>query len=88
MWYTVAQLQKMTSYLGSPRDVPEMRNKMHEIQEQTRSLVRETNDAIKRLGAFDGGSAAESRERRMQQVGRSRRCSLVQCTGVEPEHHR
>lgn len=63
----MAQLQKMASYLGTTRDVPEMREKMHDIQEQTRKLVRETNDAIKRLGQFDGGSAAESRERRMQQ---------------------
>jgi hypothetical protein len=64
----VAQLQKMAGLLGTARDTHEMREKMHETQEQTRRLVRETNDAVKRLGQFDGGSAAEARERRMQQV--------------------
>lgn len=57
----------MVGYLGTQRDVHEMRDKMHDIQEQTRRLIRDANGAIKQLGEFDGGSQSETRERKMQQ---------------------
>lgn len=63
----VANLQKMVGWLGTSRDAPEMRDKMHEVQESTRKVIRDATAAIKQLGQFDGGNGNESRERRLQQ---------------------
>lgn len=61
------QLQKFTGYIGTQRDVPELREKMHQVQAQTRTVIADTGASLKRLGQFDGGSPMEARERRMQQ---------------------
>lgn len=63
----VAKLQKMSNYIGTQRDVPEMHHQMTDILESTRVLIRDTNGNIKQLGNLDGGTPQESRKRRMEQ---------------------
>lgn len=63
----VAELQRFTGFIGTSRDVPEMRERMHQVQEQTRGIIRDTSQALKKLSHVDGGDQREIRDRRMQQ---------------------
>eukprot|EP00038_Savillea_parva_P026350 m.53384 g.53384 ORF g.53384 m.53384 type:complete len:307 (-) comp7455_c0_seq1:106-1026(-) len=63
----VAQLSRFSSYIGTSRDVPEMRERMTQVEEQTRGIVKDTATALKALGHMDGGTGSEARERRIQQ---------------------
>lgn len=68
----VQQLDNCTKLIGGRNDTPEMRQNMSRLQEKTRQIIRDTGTSLKRLGQFDGGSAAEARQRRLEQDKLSR----------------
>eukprot|EP00040_Diaphanoeca_grandis_P034282 m.212248 g.212248 ORF g.212248 m.212248 type:complete len:269 (+) comp33120_c10_seq1:122-928(+) len=63
----VTEIGKYVSHLGTARDHEDMRKRMHQIQEQTRNVARDTGQALKQLSHMDGGSGSEGNSRRMQQ---------------------
>ena len=43
----------MTNILGTARDSEQLRNKLQEVQDQTRSIIRDTSSQIKQVGMHD-----------------------------------
>ncbi|RHZ72830.1 hypothetical protein Glove_238g11 [Diversispora epigaea] len=62
----VASIQKLVSYLGTSKDTPDVRAKLHTLTDKTRDLVKDTNNGIKALSHFEG-SNGQNRQRKLEQ---------------------
>ncbi|RIA95097.1 t-SNARE [Glomus cerebriforme] len=63
----VASIQRFVSHLGSAKDTPELRAKLHTITERTRELVKETSSDIKQLSHFQSPSGQNVSLRKLEQ---------------------
>jgi uncharacterized membrane protein YkoI len=64
---TVASIQRLASQLGGAQDGPDLRSKLANIQKSTAEIAKETAECLKQLGRLDGGSDAETQQRKLQQ---------------------
>ncbi|CAG8578303.1 7968_t:CDS:2 [Paraglomus brasilianum] len=62
----VASINKMVSHLGTIKDTPDLRAKLHNITETTRELVKNTSNGLKTLSHFEG-NVGQSRQRKIEQ---------------------
>jgi len=74
---SIGEIGKYVSNLGTNRDHEDMRKRMHQVQDNTRSVIRDTNQALKQLANMDGGTSQESNSRKMQQDKLSRDLKAV-----------
>ncbi|KAK3842742.1 MAG: t-SNARE [Linnemannia gamsii] len=49
----VSSIQRLVEFLGTNKDTEEVRNKLHDVTEQTRQQVKETSQEIKDLARLD-----------------------------------
>ncbi|KAF9921553.1 hypothetical protein FBU30_008388 [Linnemannia zychae] len=49
----VSSIQRLVGFLGTNKDTEEVRNKLHDVTEQTRDQVKETSQEIKDLARLD-----------------------------------
>ncbi|OZJ05874.1 hypothetical protein BZG36_00937 [Bifiguratus adelaidae] len=63
----VDSIQRLISQLGTSRDTPDMRNRLHNLTESTHDIVRDTTDAIKRLSTYQTNDANRMRQRKIEQ---------------------
>jgi hypothetical protein len=63
----VASIQRLASQLGGAQDGPDLRSKLANIQKSTAEIAKETAECLKQLGRLDGGSDAETQQRKLQQ---------------------
>jgi len=62
----VASINKMVSHLGTIKDTPDLRTKLHNLTETTRELVKNTSNGLKTLSHFEG-NIGQSRQRKLEQ---------------------
>ncbi|KAI9033271.1 t-SNARE, partial [Hyaloraphidium curvatum] len=61
----VASIQKLLSLVGTPRETDDVRQKLHNLTEQTRDLVKATSGDLKDLGTVAASSGTDSRQRKI-----------------------
>ncbi|XP_067002908.1 syntaxin-7 [Anabrus simplex] len=61
----VSSMQKMVNQLGTPQDSQELRNQLHQIQNYTQQLAKDTNASLKELSSITS-SAPDQREWKAQ----------------------
>ncbi|RIB12049.1 t-SNARE [Gigaspora rosea] len=62
----VASIQRLVNYLGTAKDTPEIRSKLHSLTEKTQKLVKDTSGNLKTLTHFEGTSG-QNRQRKLEQ---------------------
>ncbi|KAK3824589.1 MAG: t-SNARE [Benniella sp.] len=61
----VASIQRLVDLLGTSKDTDDLRTELHDLTEQTRELVRETNQDIKALANLDNTHAKKLEYRKI-----------------------
>ncbi|KAJ1917166.1 NADPH-adrenodoxin reductase [Mycoemilia scoparia] len=65
---TRGQISKLVGFLGTNRDTPELRKKLHDKQDSTRELAKEVGSRLKGLSAFqESVDDGTRRKRRLEQ---------------------
>lgn len=78
----VANIHRLVSYLGTTKDTPEVRTKLHTLTEKTRELVKETSNEIKQLSHFQGTSG-QNRKLEQQKLSKDFQKTLVEFQKVQ-----
>ncbi|GET54846.1 t-SNARE protein [Rhizophagus irregularis DAOM 181602=DAOM 197198] len=78
----VANIQRLVSHLGTTKDTPELRTKLHTITERTRELVKETSGNIKQLSHFQSTSG-QNRKLEQQKLSKDFQKTLVEFQRVQ-----
>ncbi|CAI2182337.1 7668_t:CDS:2 [Funneliformis geosporum] len=78
----VANIQRLVSYLGTAKDTPEVRTKLHTLTEKTRELVKVTSNEIKQLSHFQGTSG-QNRKLEQQKLSKDFQKTLVEFQKVQ-----
>ncbi|CAO3672112.1 unnamed protein product [Umbelopsis ramanniana] len=63
----ISSIDRLIEFLGSPRDSAEIRNKLHDVTESTRDLVKDTSEDIKLLSQCPIPDERTSRQRKLEQ---------------------
>lgn len=63
----VTSIQRMVNQIGTAADTQEMRDRLHDVGENTRSLSKNIKSDLEQLAKIDGGSPEENKQRKMQQ---------------------
>lgn len=78
----VANIQRLISHLGTTKDTPELRTKLHTITEKTRELVKETSGNIKQLSHFQSASG-QNRKLEQQKLSKDFQKTLAEFQRVQ-----
>ncbi|GBC07541.1 hypothetical protein RclHR1_07520005 [Rhizophagus clarus] len=78
----VANIQRLVSHLGTTKDTPELRTKLHTITERTRELVKETSGNIKQLSHFQSTSG-QNRKLEQQKLSKDFQKTLAEFQKVQ-----
>ncbi|CAG8580025.1 2752_t:CDS:2 [Acaulospora morrowiae] len=62
----MTSIRNLVGYLGTAKDTPDVRTKLHNLTEKTRDLVKETSNNIKSLSHYESTSA-KNRHRKVEQ---------------------
>ncbi|KAJ2955161.1 hypothetical protein NQZ79_g8801 [Umbelopsis isabellina] len=60
-------IDRLVEFLGGPRDSADIRNKLHDVTEATRDLVKDTSEDIKLLAKIDIPDDRSARQRKLEQ---------------------
>ncbi|KAH8549462.1 t-SNARE [Umbelopsis sp. PMI_123] len=63
----ISSIDRLIDFLGSPRDSAEIRNKLHDVTESTRDLVKDTSEDIKLLSQCPIPDDRTARQRKLEQ---------------------
>ncbi|KAI8607519.1 t-SNARE [Chytriomyces sp. MP71] len=63
----VASLDALVKHLGSVKDTPELRSRLHDLTEQTRDMIKQTGADLKSLVIPENSSHFEGRQHKMAQ---------------------
>ncbi|CAG8484841.1 9234_t:CDS:10 [Acaulospora colombiana] len=62
----MTSIRNLVGYLGTAKDTPDVRTKLHNLTERTRDLVKDTSNNIKNLSHFESTSV-QNRHRKVEQ---------------------
>ncbi|CAO3650003.1 unnamed protein product [Cunninghamella blakesleeana] len=63
----ISSIERLVGFLGGPRDTTDVRNKLHEVTESTRDLIKDSTNDIKSLAQFQTTDSRKSRQRKLEQ---------------------
>jgi len=78
----VANIQRLVSLLGTTKDTPEVRTKLHTVTEKTRELVKDTSSDIKQLSHFQSTSG-QNRKLEQQKLSKDFQKTLAEFQKVQ-----
>ncbi|KAI8342332.1 t-SNARE [Chlamydoabsidia padenii] len=61
----ITSIERLVNFLGGPRDTADVRNKLHDVTEATRELIKDSTNDIKSLAQYQTGN--KSRQRKLEQ---------------------
>ncbi|ORY94758.1 t-SNARE [Syncephalastrum racemosum] len=63
----IASIERLVSFLGTPRDTTDIRNKLHDVTEATRELIKDSTADIKSLAQYQSTDSKKARQRKLEQ---------------------
>ncbi|GAN04444.1 t-SNARE [Mucor ambiguus] len=63
----ITSIERLVGFLGTSRDTPDIRNKLHDVTEGTRDLIKETTSNIKSLTQYTTSDPKKTRQRKLEQ---------------------
>ncbi|KAI9483661.1 MAG: t-SNARE [Benjaminiella poitrasii] len=63
----ITSIERLVGFLGTARDSPDTRNKLHDVTEGTRELIRDTTSDIKQLSQYQITDPKKTRQRKLEQ---------------------
>ncbi|EIE78785.1 hypothetical protein RO3G_03490 [Rhizopus delemar RA 99-880] len=63
----ITSIEKLVGFLGTSKDTPYVRNKLHDVTEGTRELIKSTTNDIKLLSQYQTNKSNKSRQRKLEQ---------------------
>ncbi|KAF1796838.1 t-SNARE [Mucor lusitanicus] len=63
----ITSIERLVGFLGTSRDTPDIRNKLHDVTEGTRDLIKETTSNIKLLTQYTTSDPKKTRQRKLEQ---------------------
>ncbi|KAI9354402.1 t-SNARE [Pilaira anomala] len=63
----ITSIERLVGFLGTARDTPDIRNKLHDVTEGTRELIKDTTADIKVLSQNQTTDPKKSRQRKLEQ---------------------
>ncbi|CAO0800363.1 unnamed protein product [Mucor circinelloides] len=63
----ITSIERLVGFLGTSRDTPDIRNKLHDVTEGTRDLIKETTANIKSLTQYTTSDPKKTRQRKLEQ---------------------
>ncbi|KAI8987129.1 t-SNARE [Pilobolus umbonatus] len=63
----ISSIERLVSLLGTPKDSSDIRNKLHDITESTRELIKDTTNDIKTLSQYETTDPKKTRQRKLEQ---------------------
>ncbi|KAG1206327.1 hypothetical protein G6F35_011246 [Rhizopus arrhizus] len=63
----ITSIEKLVGFLGTSKDTPYVRNKLHDVTEGTRELIKNTTNDIKLLSQYQTNKSNKSRQRKLEQ---------------------
>ncbi|KAI7905450.1 t-SNARE [Cokeromyces recurvatus] len=63
----ITSIERLIGFLGTLKDNPDIRNKLHDVTESTRELIRDTTSDIKLLSQQQISDPKKTRQRKLEQ---------------------
>ncbi|KAI8047738.1 t-SNARE [Gilbertella persicaria] len=63
----ITSIERLVGFLGTARDSPDIRNKLHDVTEGTRDLIKDTTADIKLLSQYQTSDPKQTRQRKLEQ---------------------
>ncbi|GAA5813349.1 hypothetical protein MFLAVUS_006827 [Mucor flavus] len=63
----ITSIERLVGFLGTARDTPDIRNKLHDVTEGTRELIKDTTADIKVLSQSQTTDPKKTRQRKLEQ---------------------
>ncbi|KAI8100145.1 t-SNARE [Halteromyces radiatus] len=63
----ITSIERLVNFLGGPRDTADVRNKLHDVTEATRELIKDSTNDIKSLAQYQTVDGRKSRQRKLEQ---------------------
>jgi syntaxin 7 len=63
----ITSIERLVAFLGTSRDNPDVRNKLHDVTEGTRDLIKDTTADIKTLSQYQTSDPKKTRQRKLEQ---------------------
>ncbi|KAG2198497.1 hypothetical protein INT46_011300 [Mucor plumbeus] len=63
----ITSIERLVGFLGTSRDTPDIRNKLHDVTEGTRDLIKVTTSNIKSLAQYQTSDPKKTRQRKLEQ---------------------
>ncbi|KAL0076151.1 t-SNARE [Phycomyces blakesleeanus] len=63
----ISSIERLVNFLGTPKDSSDIRNKLHEVTESTRELIKDSTNDIKSLSQYQSGDSRKARQRKLEQ---------------------
>ncbi|CAO3653386.1 unnamed protein product [Cunninghamella echinulata] len=63
----ITSIERLVNFLGGPRDTSDVRNKLHDVTEATRELIKDSTNDIKSLSQYQTTDSRKSRQRKLEQ---------------------
>ncbi|KAI8641255.1 t-SNARE [Parasitella parasitica] len=63
----ITSIERLVGFLGTSRDTPDIRNKLHDVTEGTRELIKDTTFNIKSLTQYTTSDPKKTRQRKLEQ---------------------
>ncbi|KAI9030666.1 t-SNARE [Phycomyces nitens] len=63
----ISSIERLVNFLGTPKDSSDIRNKLHEVTESTRELIKDSTSDIKSLSQYQSGDSRKARQRKLEQ---------------------
>ncbi|CAO3653231.1 unnamed protein product [Mucor hiemalis] len=63
----ITSIERLVGFLGTARDTPDIRNKLHDVTEGTRELIKDTTSDIKLLSQHQADDPKMIRQRKLEQ---------------------
>ncbi|KAI8372095.1 t-SNARE [Blakeslea trispora] len=63
----ITSIERLVGFLGTPKDSTDIRNKLHDVTEGTRELIKDTTADIKMLSQYQTPDPKKTRQRKLEQ---------------------
>ncbi|KAI7866368.1 t-SNARE [Spinellus fusiger] len=63
----ISSIERLVGFLGTARDTPDIRNKLHDVTEATRELIKDSTNDIKNLSQYPTQEGRKARQRKLEQ---------------------
>ncbi|KAI8979654.1 t-SNARE [Mycotypha africana] len=63
----ITSIERLVGFLGTPKDSSDIRNKLHDVTESTRELIKDTTSDIKLFSQYYTTDSKKNRQRKLEQ---------------------